>query len=282
MKERLKNIPLLRQLYDRFTENSYRQKFETDGYGGFWGVFETFEEAIKAAPATKKIGYDCAELAQSYQTMLDRGDWEGSKSVVRSFDYPILYWMEKILQTNTFDSPGEKRLRQRLNIFDFGGNLGIHFLAYSKYLDLPNNLSWVVCDLPEIVKVGKLNNRDSRLNFTTDLELASGSDIFLASGSIQYDRDIAGRIEALERKPQHILINRIGLYAGKQIVTLQNGGKVFYAQYIFNRHKFINSFESIGYKLVDIWEDNVDSCYIPFHPEVNVPCYHGLYFKLTN
>jgi putative methyltransferase (TIGR04325 family) len=273
MKERLKNIPLLRQLYDRFAESSYRRKFETDGYGGFWGVFETFEAAIKAAPATKKIGYDCAELAQEYQAMLDRGDWEGSKSVVRSFDYPVLYWMGQILQTGTFE---------RLNIFDFGGNLGIHFLAYSKYLNLPSNLSWIICDLPQIVKVGKTAGRDSRLSFTTDLELASGSDIFLASGSIQYDRDIARRIEALERKPQHILINRIGLYAGKQIVTLQNGGRVFYAQYIFNRHEFINSFESIGYKLVDIWEDNVDSCYIPFHPQVNVPCYHGLYFKLIN
>jgi putative methyltransferase (TIGR04325 family) len=282
MKERLKNIPLLRQLYDRYAAHSYRQKFANDYYGGFWGIFETFEEAIAAAPATKKIGYDCAELAQEYQTMLDRDDWEGSESVVRSFDYPVLYWIGKILQTSTLDSPGE-RLRQRLNVFDFGGNLGIHFLTYSKYLDLPGNLNWVVCDLPEIVKVGQSADRDPRLSFTTDLELASGSDIFLASGSIQYDRDTAARrIGALERKPQHILINRIGLYAGKQIVTLQNGGKVFYAQYIFNRHEFISSFESIGYNLADIWEDNVDSCYIPFHPEVNVPCYHGLYFKLTN
>jgi putative methyltransferase (TIGR04325 family) len=273
MKERLKKIPLLGQLYDRYAAQSYRQKFANDCYGGFWGVFETFEEAIAAAPATKTIGYDCAELAQAYQTMLDRGDWEGSKSVVRSFDYPVLYWIGKILQTSRFDL---------LNVFDFGGNLGIHFFTYSKYLDLPGNLNWVVCDLPEIVKVGKSEDRDPRLSFTTDFELASGSDIFLASGSIQYDRNISVRIEALERQPQHILINRIGLYQGKQIVTLQNGGKVFYPQYIFNRHEFISSLESIGYNLIDIWEDNVDSCYIPFHPEVNVPYYHGLYFKLTN
>jgi putative methyltransferase (TIGR04325 family) len=273
MKEQLKKIPLLRRLYDRYAKINYRQKFENDCYGGFWGVFDTFEEAIAAAPATKSIGYDCAELAQEYQTMLDLGDWEGSKSVVRSFDYPVLYWIGKIFQTSTLD---------RTNFFDFGGNLGIHFLTYSNYLDFPSNLKWVVCDLPEIVKVGNSEQRDPRLSFTTDFELASGSDIFLASGSIQYDRNISMRIKALERQPQHILINRIGLYEGKQIVTLQNGGKVFYAQYIFNRHDFISSLESIGYQLVDIWEDNVDSCYIPFHPEVHVPCYHGLYFKLNN
>ncbi len=273
MKERLKKIPLLRQLYDRYAAQSYQQKFANDCYGGFWGVFETFEEAIKAAPTTKSIGYDCAELAQEYQRMLDRGDWEGSKSVVRSFDYPVLYWLEKIVETSRFD---------RLNLFDFGGNLGIHFLTYLNYIDFPSKLKWIVCDLPEIVKVGNLAQRDPRLSFTTDFELASGSDIFLASGSIQYDRNISIRIKALEQQPKHILINRIGLHAGKQIVTLQNGGKVFYAQYIFNHQEFISSFESIGYSLVDIWEDNVDSCYIPFHPEVDVPCYHGLYFKLNS
>ncbi|WP_310486447.1 methyltransferase, TIGR04325 family, partial [Chamaesiphon sp. VAR_69_metabat_338] len=170
-----------------------------------------------------------------------------------------------------------------IEIFDFGGNLGIHFLSYANYLDFPSNLSWIVCDLPEIVKLGRSQNRDPRLTFTTDLQLASGSDIFLASGSIQYHQsDITDKMNALDRKPQHLLINRLGLYEGKKIVTLQNGGKVFYPQYIFNWSEFIQSFTLIGYELIDSWEDNVDKCYIPFHPEVDVPCYHGFYFKLTN
>lgn len=108
--------------------------------------------------------------------------------------------------------------------------------------------------------------KDPRLTFTTDFELASGSDIFLGSGSIQYDRDEIVKINVLKDKPTHILINRLGLSEGKKIVTLQNGGKVFYPYYVFNRNEFINSFKLIGYELIDIWEDNVDSCYIPFHP----------------
>jgi putative methyltransferase (TIGR04325 family) len=126
MKEQLKKIPLLRQLYDLYAEKSYRKKFENDCYSGFWGVFDTFEDAIKAAPSTKSIGYDCAELAQEYQRMLERGDWESSKSVVRSFDYPVLYWLEKIVQTSRLD---------RMDLFDFGGNLGIHFLTYLNYIE---------------------------------------------------------------------------------------------------------------------------------------------------
>jgi putative methyltransferase (TIGR04325 family) len=273
MKQLLKKIPFIKKTYHQYTETKYKQKFAKDCYGCFWGVFDSFEDAIRAAPSTKSIGYDCAELAQEYKRMLDSGDWETSKSLVRSFDYPVLYWLGRIAQSISLD---------RAKFFDFGGNLGIHFLSYSDYLDFSSDLKWVVCDLPAIIKLGEAGNKDPRLTFTTDFELASGSDIFLASGSIQYDEDIALKLKVLEEKPKHVLINRLGLYEGKKIVTLQNGGKVFYPQYIFNRSEFINSFKLIGYELIDIWEDNVDSCYIPFHPEVNVPCYSGLYFKLTS
>jgi putative methyltransferase (TIGR04325 family) len=272
MKELLKKIPFIKKTYRQYTEVKYKKKFANDCYGCFWGVFDTFEEAIRAAPATKPLGYDCAELAQEYKQMLDSGDWETSKSLVRSFDYPVLYWLGRISERMPLD---------RARFFDFGGNVGIHFLSYSDYLNFPSSLAWIVCDLPEIVKVGASGNRDPRLTFTTNFELASGSDIFLASGSIQYDEDIALKLKALAEKPKHILINRLGLYDGKKIVTLQNGGKVFYPQYIFNRKEFINSFKLIGYELIDIWEDNVDSCSIPFQ-EVHVPCYHGLYFKLSS
>ena len=273
MKEIIRKISPLKKAYDRYAAAKYKQKFANDCYGCFWGVFDTFEEAIAAAPPTKNIGYDCADLAQDYKKMLGNGNWEASNSMVRSFDYPVLYWLDKIIQSNAIDP---------IEFFDFGGNLGIHFLSYSTYLKFPHDLHWIVCDLPEIIKVGISENRDPRLTFTTDFELASGSDVFLASGSIQYDEDIAVKIDGLEQKPQHILINRLGLYEGKKIVTLQNGGKVFYPQYIFNRPEFIKSLTSIGYDLIDIWEDNVDNCYVPFHPEVAIPHYYGLYFKLNN
>jgi putative methyltransferase (TIGR04325 family) len=273
MKEIVKKIPLVKKAYDRYAKAKYKQKFANDCYGCFWGVFATFEEAIAAAPPTKNIGYDRADLAQEYKKMLGSGNWEASNSMVRSFDYPVLYWLDKIIQNIAID---------RVKLFDFGGNLGIHFLSYSTYLKFPSELHWIVCDLPEIIKVGSSENKDSRLTFTTEFELASDSDVFLASGSLQYDEDILVKIDRLDEKPQHILINRLGFYEGQKIVTLQNGGKVFYPQYIFNRDDFIRSLTSIGYELIDIWEDNVDSCYIPFHPEVTVPHYHGLYFKLNN
>ena len=65
-------------------------------------------------------------------------------------------------------------------------------------------------------------------------------------------------------------------------MTLQNGGKIFYPQYVFNRTEFIDNLESIGYDLIDIWAGISDSCLIPFHPDKSVPYYQGLYFELKN
>lgn len=83
----------------------------------------------------------------------------------------------------------------------------------------------------------------------------------------------------LAEKPQHLLINRLPLYDGEQFVTLQNGGQVFYPQYVFNQSDFINSLIDLGYELVDRWEDHELTCIIPFHPDQSVHFYHGLYFR---
>jgi putative methyltransferase (TIGR04325 family) len=273
MKSLFKKIPFFRKIYNQYSETKYRQKFSNDCYGCFLGVFETFEDAMKSAPLTKSIGYDNADLAEDYKKMLENNSWELSNSKIRSYDYPVIYWIGNIIQQSQITN-------HKLRVFDFGGNVGIHYLTYSTYLKYPDNLSWTVCELPEIVKVGKSINNEPKLSFTTNFEDASSTDIFLASGSIQYVDNIQLKINEIREKPKHILINRLGLYNGDKIVTLQNGGRVFYPQYIFNKSEFINEFAAIGYELIDIWEDNIDRCYIPFHPEVQVPCYYGLYLKL--
>jgi putative methyltransferase (TIGR04325 family) len=263
MKEIIKNIPFAKKIY-------YYFKFPGECYGCFRGVFETFEEAIASAPKTKSIGYDNLDLAEEYKDKL-------STNIV-SYDYPVLFWLSHI-----FNQSSEK-----LTVFDFGGNVGNHFYTYSPILKYPHGLNWTVCDVPEIVKAGQKLMQDmnslASLYFTTEFKEANGKKIFIASGSLQYveSLSLSLSLSSLEKLPHHLLINRLPLYDGKQFVSLQNGGKVFYPQYIFNREQFINSLTNIGYKLVDIWEDRVDFCIIPFHSEYSVPVYSGLYFKLLN
>lgn len=271
MKRMIKAIPLTQKTYRYFQELKYERRFATSCYGCFRGVFNTFEEAIQSAPKTKTIGYDNDELAQEYQQMAELGDWEHSKSIITAYDYPVLFWLNSIFTANPVN-----------NIFDFGGNVGIHFYAYQKYLNF-RNLTWTVCDLPEIVKAGKelaQKRQEQDLVFTTSFEEASNNNILIASGCVQYINSFSEQIEKISNKPTHILINRLPLYDGKQFVTLQNGGKVFYPQYVFSKTEFLQSFQNIGYQLIDIWKDSMDSCMIPFHPEKSVPFYHGMYFKL--
>lgn len=233
-------------------------------YGCYRGIFETFEQAIAAAPKNRKIGYNDPELAKEYQMSLGKA--------VGSYDYPILFWLRDLL-------------KEDCTLFDFGGNVGTHFYSYEKYISYPKNLKWVVCDLPAIVEAGKeLAKQENRteLSFTTKFEVAENANIFMASGSIQYVQSISNSLSTLQSKPKYLLINRLPLCQGKTFVTLQNGGLVFYPLYVFNRQAFIDNICQIGYELIDIWQDRSEPCSVPFHEEFSSMVFHGFYFRLTS
>lgn len=269
MRRILRRIPFARQLYRHYQELEYERRFAGDCYGCFRGVYETFEEAMRSAPKTKNIGYNNPELAQEYQMGAEL------ENTVQSYDYPVLFWLSSIFNSYPLN----------LSLFDFGGNVGTQFYAYENYLKYPSNLKWIVCDLPAIVKAGKElaeNRKRLDLVFTEQFEEASGKDVFLAAGSIQYVDNLSLSIANLGEKPSHLLINFLPLYNGPQFVTLQNGGKVFYPSYVFNKADFLNSLQDIGYEIVDIWVDRFNYCIIPFHPEKSGLFFHGLYLKLRS
>jgi putative methyltransferase (TIGR04325 family) len=277
MRRILKSIPFVALTYKYWQKKKYDQKFATDCYGCFRGIFNSFEEAIESAPQTKTIGYNNPDLANEYKQNF--GHEIGAPQTAKSYDYPVMFWLKTIIEN--FDD-----VNKDIKVFDFGGNVGTHFYTYQKYLHYPVNLAWEICDFPEIIKAGReladqklieVNNQN--LRFTSDFNQASGKDIFIASGSIQYVQDISDSISNLSVKPQHLLINRIPLHDRYQFVTLQNGGQVFYPQYVFNKTNFIDTLQNIGYELADSWENPGDNCIIPFHMEYTMYNYHGLYFK---
>jgi len=239
----------------------YYRLFSGECYGCFKGVYNSFEEAVQSAPKTKKIGYDHDSLAEWYAKELDE--------TVKDYDYPVLFWLEKLLT-------------EQSTLFDFGGNVGTHYYQYRGYLKLKETVKWIVLDLPEIVKAGKKYRQEPNLFFTDNLEETQNADIMLASGVVQYIDDFSVFINSLHFTPRHLLINRIPLYDGERFVTLQNGGEVFYPQYVFNRKEFIATVEQAGYELKDEWVDRMDGCFIPFNPKNSLPNYTGLYFELKS
>ncbi len=213
----------------------------------------------------KRIGYNHRDLALAFGAELNLR--------LDSSDYPVLYHLQRIIQ-------------KPCTVLDLGGNVGTHYLRYRKYLNL-ENINWIVCDLPEITKVGRERCAEmSNIEFINDfVEIKSAQiDVFLACGTLQYiDIDspdpLLQRLIDMGKRPAHILIDVLPLYDGKQFVTLQNGGLVRYPQYVFNREGFIRAITNLGYDLVDLWDNRFDSCVIPFHPKRSVHAYTGLCFS---
>ena len=239
--------------YSRFSPSQFR------------GIYRSFQEAEAAAPQGKKIGYNNSDLAREYLANLNVN--------LDCSDYPVLFHLARILQDKRYGT-----------ILDFGGNVGVHYLRYRKYLNL-ENITWIICDVPEITKAGqevcaKFKNIKF-INAITDIKDVK-LDIFLSVGCIQYVRQPRDILEHLVKENAglaHILIDQLPLYDGSEFVTLQNGGIVFYPQHVFNRCQYIKTIKKLGYSLIDAWEDSVDSCVIPFHPDKSVYKYAGLYFS---
>lgn len=240
----------------------YERRFARDGRGSFRGVYGSFAEANLAAPKTKPLGFDNELYAQEFADRRCR---------VFSFDYPMLFWLDKLLSTAKI-------------IFDYGGHVGTHFYAYSRYLNYAPDLKWLVCDLPAITRVGAelaLREGADALQFTNDFLDADGSDILIAAGSLQYVEEppFAVLLSRLRRMPPHLLVNKLPLYDGPPFVTLQNGGVAFHPQHVFNRRAFIAELGKLGYRLVDEWDVETHPGAIPFHREKSFRWHSGLYFR---
>jgi putative methyltransferase (TIGR04325 family) len=99
-------------------------------------------------------------------------------------DYPVMFWLARLL-------PDAKLL------FDLGGNVGNRYLAFRSHLTYPDNFTWLVNDVPEVVALGRtLAQQEAapHLLFTTDFARLREADILLASGVLQVLEDCGYRL----------------------------------------------------------------------------------------
>jgi putative methyltransferase (TIGR04325 family) len=246
-------------------ERIYEKRFAGNGYGAFRGVFASFAEAARSAPNNKPLGFATQDYAEEFA---DR------RSRIFSFDYPVMFWLAPLL-------------RRPAKLFDYGGHCGTHFYAYAQYIDYSPEMQWVVCDMPEIMQYGEkiaAEQGKKQLTFSGRFTDADGVDVLLAAGSLQYVESptFSESLATLKTLPRHLVLNKLPLYDGRTIVTLQNGRVAFHPMYVFNRKDFIDSICRLGYKLVDQWTVPSHAGRIPFHPEASFPAHSGLYFRLPD
>jgi putative methyltransferase (TIGR04325 family) len=258
----LQSIPIVKSILAAY----YDRIFATTGYGMFKGVYRDFQEATRAAPNTKKIGFNHEEFKTFYEDRLGR---------IFPEDYPVMFWLSPIL-------------KEGCQVFDFGGHRGHHFYAYSRFLAYPRKLRWTVCEVPVVVRAGRAlaqeRDENERLTFTDNFRAADGATVFLASGSIHYveSPSFAEALASLKSLPGHLILNKLPLHTGRPYVSLQNGRLAFHPLHVFNREDFITSLNSLGYDLVDEWPVVTRHGRIPFHPEASFPTYTGIYLRLRD
>ncbi len=228
----------------------------------FHGIYDSYEGALQSIPEQRRGGYDDPAGAALYQ---------GYMSKTRPSDYPVLFWLHQIINRS---------------VFDLGGHVGTACYLFQRYMTFPNDLRWIVCELPEMCRVGSqiaAERNESHLVFTTEVGDADGADVLLASGSLQFMKtSISSILAGLERKPSHILINRTPLSDGASFFSIQDLGTVVTPFHVFNRREFIDSIQGFGYELVDSWaisEPHSGTMLIPFHPEKSLRSYTGIYFR---
>ena len=253
----LGRLPLLREAlslaygfyYSR--ASGYRRLFK--------GVYPDFAGATRAVPHGGTVGYD--NKASAWRLVHER-------HMIFPHDYPVMFWLSRLLGETT-------------SIFDWGGNVGISYLAYRTYLRYPDGLTWIVNDVPAVVAVGrKLAAAEDAPNllFTTDFDALETADILLAAGSLQFIDDPYAPLRAASMRPRHVLLNKVPVYDKPSAATLQNMGTAFVPNHLFNRAEIIGNFKSLGYGLADAWSNPGLGCYIPFNPTHSIKAYSGFYF----
>ena len=230
--------------------------------GPFRGEYSSFASAQAAIEPGRRAGYDHAEAAEIYRHEM---------RLIRTSDYAVMYWLEKMLCP-------------KLRVFDWGGNLGHSYYVYRSYLPFPSDLTWTICDVPEIVRTGRQIASEAGdapgLVFTERPSDCDGCDVLILNGALQFlPVSLESVLAGLQLKPKHVFINRIPVHKTRSYYTLQDVGPVVCPYQIFGEAMLLESLRNLGYELRDRWPCEGKSVHIAFRPSATVEAFSGFYFE---
>jgi putative methyltransferase (TIGR04325 family) len=258
---RLPPNPLSRALYLR----RFRRPFGDDNL--YYGVYPDYATAQAAAEALSSrslpASYDIEGAGRIYGDHLDK---------IRVSDYPLVYWLSRLI------GAGARR------IFDLGGNIGVSYYGFARYLDYPRDLEWRVHDLPHTRAAGEKHAKahDARglLRFAGSEAEADGHDVLVSTGTLQYlPYTLPELLGRLAHKPGHVLLNLTPMHAEREYFTLQNLCIAVCPYRILSAAALVQAMKASGYAEVDRWTSRERRLDIPFHPEAGLEGYSGFYFR---
>jgi putative methyltransferase (TIGR04325 family) len=228
----------------------------------FRGTFSSLREAEQCVARYTRTGH---EHPREHELQSAKAE------ITQESDYPVLFFL----------APFKDTLK---SVFDLGGGIGNLFYVLDRHLHLSNDLAWIVYDLParrrQAVAFAQRRN-ETRVRVTDDLASASGADLFLVVGALQYfEQSLPESLASLETLPTHVIINRSPCFTGRDLVTVQDYGDWVFPCKLHDVKTLVLSMKGLGYELVADWPAHERRLRIPLFPEYT-DSYRGFYFRLS-
>jgi putative methyltransferase (TIGR04325 family) len=228
----------------------------------FRGTFPSLHEAERCIAQYTRTGH---EHPREHELQSAKAE------ITRESDYPVLFFL----------APFKDKLR---SVFDLGGGIGNLFYVLDRHLNLPNDLTWTVYDLParrrQAVAFAERRN-ETRIRVTDDLASASGVDLFLVVGALQYfEQRLPESLASLQTLPTHVIVNRSPCFTGQDLITVQDYGDWVFPCKLHDVNTLVLSMKRLGYGLVAEWPAHERRLRIPLFPEYT-ESYRGFYFRLS-
>jgi putative methyltransferase (TIGR04325 family) len=231
------------------------------------GAFATWEETVQAASKSQLSDYDIINASKASAPEREK---QRLDTWFHDSDYPLLYWLSRTIS-------------ERCTVLDLGGSLGHFFYSIQNKLDLPENLQYVIAELPAAVAYGTeiaQERKESRLSFLDSRMLSSvrNLDVFLSAGALQYmPKHLPEIIDEFSVRPAHVLIHNLPVHAEREFFTIQNLGLCEVPYRIYSESLLCNEMKSRGYELTAKWLKD-RTIEIPFHRQLVIQGYAGYYF----
>ncbi len=204
--------------------------------GHFLGQFRTSEEALRSAPASQRSSWDDDALVEN---------GIGTFSSIHSFDWPVMFFLRKLIEERSLN-----------RVTDFGGHIGVKYLAYRNLLEFPEHLVWQVVETPAVVREGlrRATPELAALRFFEAIERTEPSDVLICSGSIQYTgKTVAQLVAEMPNRPRTILLNKVPVSKKMGYFTVERYIKSL-AYRIYGPDELENDRNALGYTLAAHWD----------------------------
>lgn len=255
--------------WNPFARSSYRRRFrrafsDDNLYYGVYGSYAAAQaDAESLASTDLPASYDVQLAGRLYRAQLDK---------IRVSDYPLLFWLQQALHDGV------------RNVFDLGGNIGVTYYGFARYIHYPPDLRWTVHDLPHAMAAGKqwaqAHDERKQLRFSADDNEADGQDLLVCTGALQYlPYTLPELIDRMSRPPPNVLLNLTPMREQQEFFTLQNLGVAITPYRVTAALPLIDAMQARDYDLVDRWISLERNLQVPFHPDARVDGYSGFYFR---